>query len=138
MKKDLIVFVDVNAVKDLGICNEELDFSLKEKLKLERFIKINEFLYVQAEKRNIGSKEVIDIVKNALKMLSDDLKMNEISDKTSQILSGMVESMENIVKSTYGLKDLNHSIIFWLKIRQRIAKTFIYISWIFLPNFRVI
>jgi len=47
-------FVDVNAIKDLGFCYEELNFSLKDKLKLEKYIKTNKFSYDLEEKRNIG------------------------------------------------------------------------------------
>ena len=105
-------FVDVNAIKDLGFFYEELNFSLKDKLKLEKYIKANEFLYDLAEKRNIGSKEVIEILKNVFKMLFDDLKMNEIPEKTSAYLSKMVEQMNYLVKSIYGLKyeDINRII----------------------------
>ena len=96
----------------MGFCYEELNFSLKDKLKLEKYIKVNEFLYDLAEKRNIGSKEVIEIMKNAFKMLFDDLKKNEISEKTSADLSEMVEQMNYLVKSIYGLKyeDINRII----------------------------
>ena len=55
------------------------------------------------KKKNIGSKEVIQIVKNAFKMLSDNLKKNEISDKTSNDLRIMIYQITNIVKSSYGL-----------------------------------
>ena len=105
-------FVDVNAIKDLGFCNEELNFSLKDKLKLEKYIKTNKFSYDLEEKRNIGSKKVIEITKNAFKMLSVDLKKNEISEKTSADLSKIVEQMNYLVKSIYGLKyeDINRII----------------------------
>ena len=69
-------------------------------------------MYDLAEKRNIGSKEVIEIMKNAFKMLSVDLKKNEISEKTSADLSKIVEQMNYLVKSIYGLKyeDINRII----------------------------
>ena len=51
-------------------------------------------------------------MKNAFKMLFDDLKKNEISEKTSADLSKMVEQMNYLVKSIYGLKyeDINRII----------------------------
>ena len=96
----------------MGFCYEELNFSLKDKLKLEKYVKANEFLYDLAEKRNIGSKEVIEIMKNVFKMLFDDLKKNEIPEKTSADLSKMVGQMNYLVKSIYGLKyeDINRII----------------------------
>ena len=96
----------------MGFCYEELNFSLKDKLKLEKYIKTNKFSYDLEEKRNIGSKKVIEIMKNAFKMLSVDLKKNEISEKTSADLSEMVEQMNYLVKSNYGLKyeDINRII----------------------------
>lgn len=103
-------FADVSATYDLDLCYEELNFSFKDKLRLEKYIKAKEFLYDQAEKRNIGSKEVIEIVKKAFKMLSDDLKKNEISDKTSNTLRKMIGQIKHIVKSTYGLEDLNEIV----------------------------
>ena len=103
-------FADVNATMDLDLCYGELNFSFKDKLRLEKYIKAKEFLYDQAEKRNIGSKEVIEIVKKAFKMLSDDLKKNEISDKTSNTLRKMIGQIKHIVKSTYGLEDLNEIV----------------------------
>ena len=105
MKKDLISLLLLMLLKILN-------FSLKDKLKLEKYIKANEFLYDLAEKRNIGSKGVIEIMKNTFKMLSDDLKKNEISEKTSADLSKMVEQMNYLVKSIYGLKyeDINRII----------------------------
>ena len=51
------------------------------------------FCMTWQKKRNIGSKEVIEIMKNAFKMLFDDLKKNEIPEKTSADLSKMVEQM---------------------------------------------
>ena len=70
------------------------------------------FCMTWQKKRNIGSKKVIEIMKNAFKMLSVDLKKNEISEKTSADLSKIVEQMNYLVKSIYGLKyeDINRII----------------------------
>ena len=62
----------------------------------------------QANEEGLGTKEVIDNVKNALKMLLDNLEANKEpnKDEISDYLETTYYKTESIVKSTYGLDDL--------------------------------
>ena len=63
----------------------------------------------QANEEGLGTKEVINNVKNALKMLLDNLEANKEFNKNeiSDYLETAYYKTESIVKSTYGLDDLN-------------------------------
>ena len=76
--------------------------------KLKKQIKLNEFVCDQANEEGLGTKEVINNVKNALKMLLDNLEENKEFNKNeiSDYLETTYYKTENIVKSTYGLDDL--------------------------------
>ena len=101
-------FVDAKAIIDLNMLLENISCETKEEIeKSEKYIKALEFIYNWAEKRNIGSKKIIEIMKCFLKMLLDDLKINKIS---SDNFNNIEIQIEYIVKSTYGLKDLNDII----------------------------
>ncbi len=75
---------------------------------LKKQIKLDEFVCDQANEEGLGTKEVIDNVKNALKMLLDNLEANKEpnKDEISDYLETMYYKTESIVKSTYGLADL--------------------------------
>jgi len=101
-------FVDAKAIIDLNMLLENISCETKEEIeKSEKYIKALEFIYNWAEKRNIGSKKIIEIMKCFLKILLDDLKINKIS---SDNFNNIEIQIEYIVKSTYGLKDLNDII----------------------------
>ena len=95
-EKRFNLFVDIKIMYDLNMCQKFSNESLK------MFIKKNDFLLDQAEKFGIGTKEVINNAKNFYKILSDNL---EISEDT-KIYNNWSKKLENIVKSTYNLKDL--------------------------------
>lgn len=75
---------------------------------LKREIKLIEFVCDQAEEEGLGTKEVINNVKNALKMILDNLEANKEpnKDEISDYLETSIVKTEGIVKSTYGLDDL--------------------------------
>ena len=93
-------FVDIGIMRDLYMCQK---YSEEDIEYLKMFIKMNVFLFEQAEKFGIGTREVINNAKNFYKMLSDNL---EISKDTNGIYDSLFKKLENIVKSTYGLIDL--------------------------------
>lgn len=71
-------------------------------------IKRREFICDQANEEGLGTKEIISDVKNALKMVLDNLEANkEINEEEiSDYLETVCEKTEVIAKSTYGLDDL--------------------------------
>ena len=75
---------------------------------LKRKIKLIEFVCDQAEEEGLGTKEVINNVKNPLKMLLDNLEANKEpnKDEISDYLETSIVKTEGIVKSIYGLDDL--------------------------------
>ena len=71
-------------------------------------IKRREFICDQANEEGLGTKEIISDVKNALKMVLDNLEANkEINEEEiSDYLETVCAKTEVIAKSTYGLDDL--------------------------------
>ena len=74
---------------------------------LKMTVKELEFTYNQAEKDGIGTKEVIDNVKNVIKIASDDLKAGKLPPNKDEIdyLETIYRKTEDIVKSSYGFPD---------------------------------
>lgn len=109
-------FLDVDITLKLCRFKEEFedafrdkDSTTEEKIKsLKREIEMIEFVCDQAEEEGLGTKEVINNVKNTIKMLLDNLEANKEpnKDEISHYLETMSEKTTDIVKSTYGIDDL--------------------------------
>lgn len=109
-------FLDVDITLKLCEFKEEFEDTFRDKdsitekkiKSLKRKIEMIKFVCDQAEEEGLGTKEVINNVKNTLKMVLDNLEANKEpkKDEISCYLETMSGKATDIVKSIYDLDEL--------------------------------